>query len=559
MESQNNRMLTRAIRRYAFSIASILICGVAMVLINMRDDSSKQQSSIVTQLHGDLGVVLARTNQVVEAYHYNQNPIQKQAMLPRLVAIRADLESLELRYKDYAKENFSSADVSSRVLLKSILDQTRNRIRSLNKVISLIKSKEDKTIFRMDLRSVGQANLELMEDSAKFMRESMEKRNDVAKFVQVSIGTFTFGLVLSALFQIFLIIRPMMHTIYTREAENRENSLILETALKDVSARSAELQEQKVILTENLQEQQIVVENYKMASIRLQKLLASIPMPCIGVDVSGLIYEWNESAQKLFGYTHMELFETRLDGRIFDTQDALSFKESLTNAVEQDTEIKIELPASSRDGHRVMIEWSLMPMRGMNGEVSSVLITGVDITERLLKQEHLAELAYKDALTGLSNRRAFLDTLANMFNDVSEEHPLSVVLMDVDKFKVFNDTYGHPAGDALLRRIGELWRDICPGNYLPGRYGGEEFICLLPGVSNADACVFADEMRNNIEAYTLDLHGATASFGVSTTTSEDLGSQELIELADKALYHSKHNGRNRVTSAFEVPADSDAA
>ena len=559
MESQNNRMLTRAIRRYAFSIASILICGVAMVLINMRDDSSKQQSSIVTQLHGDLGVVLARTNQVVEAYHNNQNPIQKQAMLPRLVAIRADLESLELRYKDYAKENFSSADVSSRVLLKSILDQTRNRIRSLNKVISLIKSKEDETIFRMDLRSVGQANLELMEDSAKFMRESMEKRNDVAKFVQVSIGTFTFGLVLSALFQIFLIIRPMMHTIYTREAENRENSLILETALQDVSARSAELQEQKVILTENLQEQQIVVENYKMASIRLQKLLASIPMPCIGVDVSGLIYEWNESAQKLFGYTHMELFETRLDGRIFDTQDALSFKESLTNAVEQDTEIKIELPASSRDGHRVMIEWSLMPMRGMNGEVSSVLITGVDITERLLKQEHLAELAYKDALTGLSNRRAFLDTLANMYNDVSEEHPLSVVLMDVDKFKVFNDTYGHPAGDALLRRIGELWRDICPETYLPGRYGGEEFICLLPGVSNADACVFADEMRNNIEVYTLDLHGATASFGVSTTTSEDLGSQELIELADKALYHSKHNGRNRVTSAFEVPADSDAA
>lgn len=296
-----------------------------------------------------------------------------------------------------------------------------------------------------------------------------------------------------------------------------------------------------------------------MASIRLQKLLASIPMPCIGVDVSGLIYEWNESAQKLFGYTHMELFETRLDGRIFDTQDALSFKESLTNAVEQDTEIKIELPASSRDGHRVMIEWSLMPMRGMNGEVSSVLITGVDITERLLKQEHLAELAYKDALTGLSNRRAFLDTLANMYNDVSEEHPLSVVLMDVDKFKVFNDTYGHPAGDALLRRIGELWRDICPETYLPGRYGGEEFICLLPGVPNAEACAFANEMRKNIEAYTLDLHGATASFGVSTTISEDLGSQELIELADKALYHSKHNGRNRVTSAFEVPADSDAA
>jgi diguanylate cyclase (GGDEF)-like protein/PAS domain S-box-containing protein len=559
MESQNNRMLTRAIRRYAVSIASILICCAAMVLINVRDASSKQQSSLVTQLHGDLGVVLARTNQVIEAYQFNQTPSKKQEMLPRFVAIRSDLESLELRYEKYAKENFSSADISSRVLLNSILDQTRNRIRSLNKVINLIESKEEKTLFRMDLRSVGQANLELMEDSAKFMRESMEKRNDVAKFVQVSIGTFTFGLVLSALFQIFLIIRPMMHTINQREAENRANSLIIETALQDVSARSAELQEQQAILTENLQEQQIVVENYKMASIRLQKLLASIPMPCIGVDVNGLIYEWNESAQKLFGYTHMELFETSLDGKIFDTQDALAFKQALTNAVEQDTEIKVELPASSRDGHRVMIEWSLMPMRGMNGEVSSVLITGVDITERLLKQKHLAELAYKDALTGLSNRRAFLDTLANMYNDVSEEHPLSVVLMDVDKFKVFNDTYGHPAGDALLRRIGELWRDICPENYLPGRYGGEEFICLLPGVANADACVFADEMRKNIEAYTLDLHGATASFGVSTTISEDLGSQELIELADKALYHSKHNGRNQVTSAFDVPAETDAA
>lgn len=306
------------------------------------------------------------------------------------------------------------------------------------------------------------------------------------------------------------------------------------------------LEAKQVQLEDSLRDNQLIAENLQIATTRLQKVLSTIPIAYIGVDTSGNVYEWNDAAQKTFGYNQFEVFEQPVHEFIVGLEDREEFVSRLQQAIYEDQANTFALPCETKIGNRVTIEWNVMPMRSAKGEVTSILMTAVDITERVQQELRLRDMAFKDALTGLFNRRAFLNTLQDQW-DCTPDSNISVVLMDVDKFKVYNDTYGHPAGDALLRRVGELISQNCGESVTPGRYGGEEFIMLLPEHNAEEAFEFADEVRKCIEAYTLDLHGATASFGVSSAIPGTITTAELIEQADKALYASKHNGRNQCT------------
>lgn len=133
----------------------------------------------------------------------------------------------------------------------------------------------------------------------------------------------------------------------------------------------------------------------------------------------------------------------------------------------------------------------------------------------------------------------------------SQGTPCSVILMDVDKFKNYNDTYGHPDGDTLLRRIGDILGASLRDPYLPARFGGEEFVVLLPGADEEQAFRVAERLRLGIEEQTQDLRGSTVSLGVSTTYDLRRDADLIIEQADQALYRSKHNGRNQ-TSRWSV-------
>ncbi len=160
----------------------------------------------------------------------------------------------------------------------------------------------------------------------------------------------------------------------------------------------------------------------------------------------------------------------------------------------------------------------------------------------------LMALASTDGLTGLKNHKTFQEFLSEHFN-VSETtgKALSVVLMDVDKFKVFNDSFGHLAGDDVLKKVAKTLIQVVKEPHMVARYGGEEFVMVFVGVDEEEAIAYAEEARQAIESQNWAHRQVTASFGVAMYRPEIETKQDLIDRADKALYVSKENGRNQVT------------
>lgn len=210
------------------------------------------------------------------------------------------------------------------------------------------------------------------------------------------------------------------------------------------------------------------------------------------------------------------------------------------------------------------------------------LLARLTIGARILKLEEsllasrrqMEILAMHDTLTGLFNRRAIHDRALAELNRLARgtaSFPLSVILLDVDRFKDINDRYGHEAGDRTLRRVAELLAGLLRSYDVVGRWGGEEFLMVLPGATAAEAGAAAERIRAKLIETPLPLTGVSeylsASLGVATLESDqglpspyldnelsESWLDQLVRAADHALYASKHAGRNRVTVAQPLPA-----
>jgi diguanylate cyclase (GGDEF)-like protein len=170
------------------------------------------------------------------------------------------------------------------------------------------------------------------------------------------------------------------------------------------------------------------------------------------------------------------------------------------------------------------------------------------------KNALLGELASTDPLTGLSNRRGLRSAIEALGSRLGAQVPLSVLAIDVDHFKAYNDAFGHAAGDATLRRVAAILLALAPNDALVARTGGEEFLVLLPE-AGADAAVeVAESLRLGLASSPWTPRAITISVGVATTQPSwdppDLSG--LMEDADRALYYSKRTGRDRVTHLYEL-------
>jgi diguanylate cyclase (GGDEF)-like protein len=178
--------------------------------------------------------------------------------------------------------------------------------------------------------------------------------------------------------------------------------------------------------------------------------------------------------------------------------------------------------------------------------------TVAERTADLAEKNRLLEaLAIIDELTQLHNRRFFDEKLEEYSSlEVRLGQPLSCIMSDIDHFKVFNDTYGHQAGDQVLTEVAVLFKQQTRATDICARYGGEEYVVLLPNTSLEDSLAVAEKLRIAIETADIrfgdQLLKVTSSFGVATGhTMEELGSM-LVKAADDALYEAKENGRNQV-------------
>jgi diguanylate cyclase (GGDEF)-like protein len=201
------------------------------------------------------------------------------------------------------------------------------------------------------------------------------------------------------------------------------------------------------------------------------------------------------------------------------------------------------------------------------GELAQLAGVFNDMVRRLREgREELERLSLTDELTGLANRRALTTELERELRRADRHgRACAVLMLDVDRFKRFNDTYGHPAGDAVLRRVADILRGSARDVDTVARYGGEEFLVILPETATSGAALVAERIRASAEGDRFTPNGGSAEVGVTVSIGyavfpEHARTPEtLIEAADQALYRAKEGGRNRVSSAQGPRAESPKA
>ncbi len=317
-------------------------------------------------------------------------------------------------------------------------------------------------------------------------------------------------------------------------------------------------------------------EVLEVANRRVRDLFQGLPIPCFTIDTETRIMECNSASEALFNLPAHRLCQFPVADVIVGHEHA---EEVWTLAQEALSGQTIEgrewnYPQHSGEIRNLLV--STFPMRDKRNVIVGAGISFVDITERkrleaqledqlgvaqVLNEQleeantRLERLARTDGLTGLDNYRSFREQLAVLASDARQNRTdLSVVLLDVDKFKNFNDSFGHPAGDEVLRQIASILRSsVRRTGDIVARYGGEEFVIVLPGANKEIAERVAETARANIEQSTWELRAITASMGIATLGTECPTDDDLILKSDEALYHSKEAGRNRVTHFGDMP------
>lgn len=174
-------------------------------------------------------------------------------------------------------------------------------------------------------------------------------------------------------------------------------------------------------------------------------------------------------------------------------------------------------------------------------------------TERYRREKQIAELAARDPLTALYNRRALEVRAPRLLDEVSSARPGALLLIDIDNFKLINDLYGHTAGDRLLIALSEMIRALLPKGALAARLGGDEFVMLLGDASHAQIMVLGSALREQFQQMTSQTYttpqAVTLSIGAKVFDQPPASLTALIEQGDSALYESKRGGRNRIQLA----------
>ena len=293
----------------------------------------------------------------------------------------------------------------------------------------------------------------------------------------------------------------------------------------------------------------------------------------ISLDAQGRVDDWNPSIGRVTGFPR----ETVIDR----PYSVFYPEESMT-----DERISDRLHEADRDGWSIDDGWRrradgtrfwgsaiIAPLSGPAGD-DEVPPAGAargyrliirDITDKRKASEALRKAIACDHLTGLANRRAFFETAElEVGRWKRQPRALSLIMIDVDHFKAVNDTYGHPAGDAVLRGLAATLAATFREVDLVARIGGEEFVVLLPSAELAGAAAVADRVRRKIEAQVIDAAGVplrcTVSAGVATMSADVADLAGLMKRADQALYAAKGSGRNRVECwSASVSADCEPA
>jgi diguanylate cyclase (GGDEF)-like protein/PAS domain S-box-containing protein len=308
-------------------------------------------------------------------------------------------------------------------------------------------------------------------------------------------------------------------------------------------------------------------ENYKRLSYYELMINNSTDL-IISFDSKGLIKYLSPSVVNLLGYKPLDVVGTKVYD-FLHPEDIDYIKEQHEHVIKVSKTVISEVRVRKKDGNYLWFESSAHCIKDSKGTIKEILSVSRDITvrkvmEKQLKEaniklteanEKLKELSFTDSLTGISNRRYFETCLKRDWRRTQRTFkPLSLLMIDIDYFKIYNDTYGHLQGDECLKIVAQTFKDtIKRGGDLVARLGGEEFVVILPDTDEIGATKVANNLRASIEGLKIPnklsevMPYITISVGIaSIVPSISNKYHDLIHCADTALYNAKNKGRNRV-------------
>lgn len=283
----------------------------------------------------------------------------------------------------------------------------------------------------------------------------------------------------------------------------------------------------------------------------LELTLAAAAAGILTLDAEGNHTLVNPAAASLLGYTAEELIgrhahdlwqHSRADGTAYPVQDSPIYQTLKDGQIRRhDDEVFWR-----KDGTPLPVEYTSAPLRGGQA-ITGVVVMFVEITQRKRAAEALYALATTDSLTGVANRRAFMQRLESEVTRARRYRiPLALIMYDLDHFKRVNDTYGHAIGDAVLKDVTRLVKTNLRAVDVVARWGGEEFMILAPQSDVEGARRLANKLRTVIASRVFaSVQTVTASFGVAGFEPHD-GATSLLKKVDDALYKAKEKGRNRI-------------
>ncbi len=265
----------------------------------------------------------------------------------------------------------------------------------------------------------------------------------------------------------------------------------------------------------------------------------------------GRIVRFNRACERVTGYTSNEVRGQYLWDFLLPPEDIPLVKRSFEQLQDSGQRSEYETGFMTKDGKRRFVAWSNTILPTSDGNVEYIISTGIDITQRKLTEERLMHTAWHDALTDLPNRTLFMENLERSIERAKEDdnYLFAVLFLDLDRFKVINDSLGHLAGDQLLIAVARrLERHLRPDDMV-ARLGGDEFAVLLDGISNLNeatsiASRIQDELARPIKIGEHQVF-TTASIGIALSSIGYDWPQDILRDADTTLYQAKARGRAR--------------
>ena len=359
-------------------------------------------------------------------------------------------------------------------------------------------------------------------------------------------GNSLLGAAIIALAGLLVAVHSKVHKALLESLSARFDNMLIAMRLQEEKVR---VERATIALTEEMTERRKAERSEVLALQRLKLHLERTPLGVIEWDMDFRVASWNPSAEAIFGYTAGDVIGE--SGYMFSEgrEDSERLAAMWLELSQSANSTRVTLANKIKRGEIIHTEWYNTPLVDTDGRMVGVASLVQDITERLNTERTIHYMAHHDTLTGLPNRRLMQDRLNQAILQARRQQKhVAVLFIDLDRFKLVNDTLGHETGDYVLRDIAKRLNKVVRDGDTVSREGGDEFLIVLseldkPEMAHVVARKILDELAKPIEVSGHELT-VTASIGIAQYPNDATDVQQLLKHADSAMYQAKDAGRN---------------